>query len=178
MTKYSTELKREIVTKYFDGVGSMQSLAQDYQIDRAIIRRWIKTAQANGISSLKVKHHHQSYSPEFKLAVVRYYLTKQDSALGTANYFKVNQAQVFTWSRKFNAEGIAGLKPKPKGRPAKMAKKRKQPKRKPLPLSEREQYEQAILERDAKIKDLEIDNLILKKVAARYPKYPTAKKPK
>lgn len=41
-----------------------------------------------------------------------------------------------------------------------MSKERKKSKHKSLPLLEREQYEQAILERDAKIKDLEIDNLI------------------
>ena len=41
MTKYSTELKIEIVSKYLNHEDSIKGLAKQYNIHWTLIRRWI-----------------------------------------------------------------------------------------------------------------------------------------
>ena len=55
--------------------------------------------------------------------MVRYYLTNNQGQTEVAARFNINPSQVYSWTHKFNEEGIAGLKPNQKGRPRKMPKK-------------------------------------------------------
>lgn len=43
--KYSSELKKEILDKYFAGQGGAKSLAREYCISRDTIRTWITKAK-------------------------------------------------------------------------------------------------------------------------------------
>ncbi|WP_236173868.1 hypothetical protein, partial [Lactobacillus delbrueckii] len=65
-----------------------------------------------------------------------------------------------------------------KGRPAKMPKKTEKAKRNKQigTLTDKQKYEAKILEKDARIKELELELIIAKKVAARYPRYPIDKR--
>lgn len=54
-------------------------------------------------------------------------------------------------------------------------KKHKKPAEK-LKLSEKQRYEEKITQQVAEIERLKIENLVLKKVAARYPRCPISKK--
>lgn len=56
-----------------------------------------------------------------------------------------------------------------------MPKKSKKTTKK-LELSEKQKYEEKILKQEAELERLRVENLVLKKVAARYPRYPTDKK--
>ena len=56
-----------------------------------------------------------------------------------------------------------------------MPKKSKKTTKK-LELSEKQKYEEKILKQEAELERLRVENLVLKKVAARYPRYPTNKK--
>ena len=47
---------------------------------------------------------------------------------------------------------------------------------KKLEFSEKQKYEEKILKQEAELERLRVENLVLKKVAARYPRYPTDKK--
>ena len=49
MTKYSTELKIEIVSKYLNHVNSLLELEKEYDIPNYQIFRWVKLAQEQGI---------------------------------------------------------------------------------------------------------------------------------
>ena len=46
--KYSSELKNEIVKKYFDGLGSSRSLAKEYNISYKTIENMIYTFKRQG----------------------------------------------------------------------------------------------------------------------------------
>ena len=177
MNKYSTELKIEVVSKYLDYVNSLSGLEKEYGIPNYQIFRWVKLAQEQGLEALRVKHTKKEYSFEFKLDVVRYYLTNSQGQAEVAARFNINPSQVYSWTHKFNEEGIAGLKPNQKGRPRKMPKKTKRIKKRTqkIELSEKEKYEEKILQQEAELERLRIENLILKKVAARYPRYPIDK---
>lgn len=176
MTKYSTKLKREIVSKYLNNENSIRGLSKEYGIDYGVIKRWIDLAKAQGLTALTVKHMYRVYSPQFKLKVVRYYLTNEIGASKTAARFNLNSSQVYVWARKFREQGIAGLLNKQRGRPSKMPKKKSKKPAQKLKLSEKQRYEEKITQQAAEIERLKIENLVLKKVAARYPRCPTSKK--
>lgn len=162
MNKYSTELKIEVVSKYLNHVNSLLGLEKEYGIPDYQIFRWVKLAKEQGLESLKVKQTKKEYSSEFKLDVVRYYLTNNQGQAEVAARFNINPSQVYSWTRKFNEEGIAGLKPNQKGRPRKMPKKTKRIKKRAqkIELSEKEKYEEKILQQEAELERLRIENLI------------------
>ena len=177
MTKYSNEFKIKIVSEYFNHQNSMTGLSKEYNVSFNMIRTWIHQAKENGLDSLKVKHKKINYSLEFKLNVVRYYLNNPNLGIfPVATKFNINDSQVYTWVKRFEKEGMAGLLPKRKGRPSKVPKKPKKNQSEKIKLSEKQKYEEKIIKQEAEIEKLKLENLVLKKVAARYPRYPTKKR--
>lgn len=86
-----------------------------------------------------------------------------------------------SWTKKFQQGGPEALLPVKKGRPAKMSKKSKKAakakRNKQIgTLADKQKYEAKLLEKDARIKELELELIIAKKVAARYPRYPIDKR--
>lgn len=73
MTKYSSDYKIEIVSKYLSHQAFLAKLACEYGIDHTEIRAWAELAREHELAILKVRHNRQMYAPEFKLNVVRFY---------------------------------------------------------------------------------------------------------
>lgn len=179
MTKYSTKLKIKIVSQYLNNENSIKGLSKEYGIVYGLINSWIDLAKAQGLAALKTKHAKQAYTLQFKLNVVRYYLTNDIGVSKTAARFNLNASQVFVWTKRFKEQGIAGLLNKQRGRPDRtMPRKKRKKTAKKLKLSEKQRYEEKITEQAAEIERLKVENLVLKKVAARYPRYPTSEKHK
>ena len=178
MTKYSSELKVQVASDYLNGRGSYNGLSKKYNITPSIIRTWVNTAELNGLESLKVKRIKRKYSVDFKLDVVSYYLKSDEGRNLVAAKFNISPSQVYSWTKKFQQGGPEALLPVKKGRPAKMPKKTKKAKRNKQTetLTDKQKYEAKLLEKDAKIKELELELIIAKKVAARYPRYPIDKR--
>ena len=176
MTKYSSELK--IASDYLNGRGSYNGLSKKYNITPSIIRTWVNTAELNGLESLKVKRTKREYSVDFKLDVVNYYLKSDEGRNLVAAKFNISPSQVYSWTKKFQQGGPEALLPVKKGRPAKMPKKTKKAKRNKQTetLTDKQKYEAKLQEKDARIKELELELIIAKKVAARYPRYPIDKR--
>ena len=178
MTKYSSELKIQVASDYLNGRGSYNGLSKKYNITPSIIRTWVNTAELNGLESLKVKRTKREYSFSFKLDVVSYYLKSDEGRNLVAAKFNISPSQVYSWTKKFQRGGPEALLPVKKGRPAKMPKKTKKAKhnKQTETLTDKQKYEAKLLEKDAKIKELELELIIAKKVAARYPRYPIDKR--
>ena len=49
MIKYTEELKIQVVQKYLDGVGGYHYLAEQYNVEVSMIRRWVGWYNAHGI---------------------------------------------------------------------------------------------------------------------------------
>ena len=178
MTKYSSELKIQVASDYLNGRGSYNGLSKKYNITPSIIRTWVNTAELNGLESLKVKRTTREYSVDFKLDVVSYYLKSDEGRNLVAAKFNISPSQVHSWTKKFQQGGPEALLPVKKGKPTKMPKKTKKAKRNKQTetLTDKQKYEAKLLEKDAKIKELELELIIAKKVAARYPRYPIDKR--
>ena len=118
------------------------------------------------------------YSVDFKLDVVNYYLKSDEGRNLVAAKFNISPSQVYSWTKKFQQGGPEALLPVKKGRPAKMPKKSKKVKRNKQTetLTDKQKYEAILQEKDAKIKELELELIIAKKVAARYPSFPIDKR--
>ena len=82
MAKYSTKFKYEIVKRYLDGEGSYESLSKTFNIpDKHQIRVRVNAYQTLGYDGLKRSRNKKQYSTDFKLKVVKFYLTGEMSYL-------------------------------------------------------------------------------------------------
>lgn len=71
-----------------------------------------------GRAALEGKPTKQVYSFEFKLELVRRYLSGEGTAMDLALKHQLNSpAQVRNWAKIYREQGEDGLRPKPKGRP-------------------------------------------------------------
>ena len=127
MAKYSTKFKYEIVKRYLDGEGSYESLSKTFNIpDKHQIRVRVNAYQTLGYDGLKRSRNKKQYSTDFKLKVVKLYLTGEMSYQSIANEMKINNPSIIVrWVKEFREEGIEGLKPKKRGRPSNMPNKDK-----------------------------------------------------
>lgn len=121
MTKYSSEFKVQVVQEYLSGRVSYNTLCAKYSIPSGKpVRGWVKQAQVHGLESLQRKHTKTAYSLKQKLSVVDYYQTSGAGTVSVAAHFGINASQVAAWAKIFRTEGVAGLRPKPRGRRSKM----------------------------------------------------------
>ena len=124
MAKYSTEFKMKVVKEYLETNISYKSLSDKYGIpNESVIKIWVNAYKTQGYEGIKVKRENTQYTLEFKLNVVKLYLTGEMSYQSLANELKVNNPSIITrWVKEFREKGIEGLKSKKRGRPSKMSK--------------------------------------------------------
>ena len=126
MTKYNPELKAQIVQEYLSTSQSSSDLGEKYNISRRLISKWGQAYQLNGIDSLKGRRRKRTFTADFKLSVIDYYQTHEDSMAEVAARFDILTSQVSCWRSLFNQGGIKALEPHPKGRPPKVKHTKKQ----------------------------------------------------
>ncbi|WP_143538984.1 IS3 family transposase [Rodentibacter ratti] len=160
MTKYNQSFKQEVIAFFLQNGKNCSLTRQQFQLKTSTLRRWISQYNYNGINSLAVLGKKQKYSPEFKLTVIQAVKKGQFSAESACLHFGIaNSGVISQWLQAFEKQGINGLFPKPKGRPA---MKPKYPKMPPPPKTEEERLRYRILE-------LEAENAYPKKVAGTQP---------
>ena len=118
MSKYSFELKKQIVLEHLEtGIGS-KLLAKKYNVKSPRqIRQWIHNYDEFGSEGLKRSRENQNYSFEFKLYMVQSYLSNEVSykELALANGI-TNYTMISRWVEAFRVAGPDGLRPRKKGR--------------------------------------------------------------
>lgn len=167
MTKYSTDFKIMAVQRYFDEDISIKSLAKDLKLPTfSLLKNWINTASQQGVEALVVKRSRSEYKLDFKANVVEYYQTHDLGVSKVAAMFNISSSQVYTWNRSFENGGLAALVPRQKGRPSTMKKKKTvQPQK--LSLSEKQAYEEKIMQLKAQLYQAEMERDLLKKLPPR-----------
>jgi len=121
MAKFDLKFKQEVVREYLAG-GSARGLGKEYGLDHGTIRRWVQSYRYHGVEGLSKKFEH--YSAEFKLSVLK--RMKQDhlSQREVEAMFGLRGCgTVSRWERLYHEHGLAGLKPRPKGRSTMMKPK-------------------------------------------------------
>ena len=122
--------------EYLSGKGGYKSLTDKYQLSTTtLLRDWIKAYQAKGDEGLQRSRKNKEYSFEFKLHVEQLYLSTEVSYRDLAISEGISiPPMVAKWVNDYRVAGPDALRPKRKGRKAKVAK----PDKKQLPQTEKE----------------------------------------
>jgi len=120
MAKYDEQFKLSVVQSYESGKQGYQSVAQRYGLGRVTVQHWVAAYRQHGLSGLRKKLSH--YSAEFKLSVLHRMRQEELSATQAIALFNIRGGTgvVMDWQRRYHEQGLAGLQPKPRGRPKKM----------------------------------------------------------
>ena len=118
MAKYSLTYKLKVVTAYLNGEGGYKSLAKKYGVKSASqVLRWINVFKEFGKDGLCRKQNNTRYTSEFKLAVVKSYLTSELSYRQIAFQYGLNNAPLIArWKSEFIKYGTNAFVERPKGR--------------------------------------------------------------
>ena len=173
MAKYSLTFKLKVVTAYLNSEGGYKSLAKKYSVKSASqVLRWINVFKEFGKDGLYRKRNNTKYTSEFKLAVVKSYLTSDLSYRQIAFQYGLNNPPLIArWKSDFMKYGANAFVEQPKGRIPTMSrtdekakitthtKSRNQKKKKELTP------EQArILELEKQLRYAQIENAYLKEM--------------
>lgn len=159
-TSYTKKFKQQVVEAYLNGEGSMEHVANRYDIpSHKTLYQWIK--KYNNLEELKdydpkpevyMKDRIRKTTLEERIEIVNYCLEHDKDYKGTAELFDVSYMQVYQWVRKYLASGETGL-----------ADRRGQHKtEEQLTETEKLQRKVKILERQ--LREKEMENELLKKV--------------
>ena len=118
MAKYSLTFKLKVVTAYLNGEGGYKSLAKKYGVKNVSqVLRWINVFKEFGKDGLCRKQNNTRYTSEFKLAVVKSYLTSGLSYRQIAFQYGLNNAPLIArWRSEFMKYGTNAFVERPKGR--------------------------------------------------------------
>ena len=153
---YSAELKEAAVIDYLSGIGSLRDLCKKYRIrSKSQLRNWIskynghEKLKSSGTGGVPIMTHGRKTSYEERVEIVKYCIEQQNNYAETAQKYHVSYQQVYSWTTKFEVQGVEALQDK-------------RGKRKPLErMSELEKLkaENKLLEAKNKRQQMEIDFL-------------------
>jgi len=157
MSKYTSDIKLNIIQGYNPKAMSQKEYAKQMGIPRAQFQFWLKLYELHGDEGFK--NSYTNYPVGFKLDVLNYMVQNCASLMDTAALFKISSyTMVYNWQKKMEDGGVDALEPNQKGRPSMKNKSTKQPKQEPAKGS--------LEAREARIKQLEMENEYLKKLNA------------
>ena len=156
MSKYSLELKLEVVKYCIEGHHVVRDAAKKFGIPSSTpIKEWIRKYKEHGPEGL-LKQLNSSYSGDFKQNVVEYMHDNHLSATETAVHFRIQTPVVLKWERVYYEEGPKALYEERRGRSKNMSSK---PRKKKLS----EDNEKDLI---AEVQQLRMENEYLKKLNA------------
>ncbi|WP_459576442.1 transposase, partial [Companilactobacillus alimentarius] len=118
-----------------------------------------------------------SFSAEFKIDVINYYQTHDETLAEVSARFDVNKCQISSWRTAFNKHGIEALKSHPKGRKSKV-KNDKKKLRHLINKNELDQLREELAKKNQELYDTKLENDILKKSMTLFGTSKDAKKHK
>ena len=123
MTKYSNDLKLEIVERLAKEIVSIKELSHQYKIDQSTIQKWRDIYRIHGKEGLCSKNG--TYTGDFKKNVVEYIYKTKSSIRQTAAYFGIpSYATVSKWSDIYKIYGAEALYVENRGCASKVRKKK------------------------------------------------------
>lgn len=165
MAKYSLEFKIKLIEEYKKGKNSITNIAKTNNITYSIFHEWINLYDKKGIEGLKRSRNKTTYNQDFKIKVVKEYLTTNTSYSDLAIKYGISSFSLITrWKLDYEKSGIMGLQDKKKGRPTLMLSNK--------PKKDNRMHQEKMDDKQ-KIKDLEMqleiaraENALLKKYQA------------
>ncbi|MFC3480131.1 helix-turn-helix domain-containing protein [Kocuria carniphila] len=116
-----TQEQRIYAVACFEEGRGERSVAREICVSRSAVKRLYHRWRVRGRGALVTKPTKQSYSFEIKLAVVTRFLCGEPK-VDLAREFDLSSPKLIeTWARNYRARGEDALKPRPRGRPRRLA---------------------------------------------------------
>lgn len=113
--KYSQELKEQAVQDYLNGLGSLDTIIEQYGISsQSVLKRWINRytsakdlkSTSKGMSRMK---QGRKTTFEERVEIVHFTLAHEKDYQAAVERYGVSYQQVYSWVRKFEKDGSQGL---------------------------------------------------------------------
>ena len=116
-SSYSSEFKKRCVEAVLCGEGSMGGIVAKYNISsRCVLRSWIKCYNANKElrdynpkREVYMAEARRKTTLEERKEITEYCISHNKDYKGTAALYDVSYSQVYTWVKKYLADGESGL---------------------------------------------------------------------
>ena len=156
---YSVELKLQAVTEYLSGKGSLDTICKKFKIkSKSQLRRWISKynnheklkSYSGGTGKIMEKGRKTTF--EERIDIVKDYIESGTSYEEIAEKYGISYQQIYQWVRKYQEHGIDSLQDR-------------RGKRKALEnMTEIDRLRAELKIEQAKVKHLELENRVLKKL--------------
>ncbi|BDP60054.1 hypothetical protein EfmJHP38_09920 [Enterococcus faecium] len=108
MRKYTFVFKKKVVSDYLNNEGGYKYLAHKYQINRTLVRHWVRIYNYHGWEGLVGGG--KSYTTKFKLDVIEYMETNGLSIQETAKKFNIGSNRTLSkWIEQYEEGGASSL---------------------------------------------------------------------
>lgn len=159
MSKYSKQFKLSVIEAFLKRGRGFRHVANQFQIDPTLLRRWVVAYQQHGEASLERRH--QFHSAEFKITVLHRMINDRLSQRAAAALFNLgNSSQLGRWLRQYYSDRLANQPPVTKRSSRTMTKPPAKPAQRPDVRNEDLSLKE-LLER---VRVLEAENAYLKKL--------------
>lgn len=129
MSKYSNELKLEIVKYCIEKYHSSTEAAKHFNVDVSQVKIWIRKYREHGIKGL-IRQQKQIYTGEFRVNVVKYMHNNHLSLKETSVKFNLGcSAVIAKWERIYYEKGPQALYEEHRGRKKNMSSKQSKTKK-------------------------------------------------
>jgi transposase InsO family protein/transposase-like protein len=113
---YSQEIRNMAVSEYLDGNISQEQICTKYKISSySVLQRWIKKYNSHKISKScsnrgdRIMTNGRKTSYEERIEIVSFCIANDNDYTAATNKFKVSYQQVYTWVKKYKANGYEAL---------------------------------------------------------------------
>lgn len=114
MSKYTRQFKLSVIQAYLKRGSGFRSIAARFNMDPALLRRWVHAYRLHGDASLQVRG--KDHSPDFKVSVLERMWRDRLSLRQTAAIFNLSSStQIATWESRYYSGGIKALATGKKG---------------------------------------------------------------
>ncbi|MGL9768989.1 transposase [Enterococcus sp. DIV1288f] len=131
MRKYAFDFKKKVVSDYLINEGGYKYLAHKYQINRTLVRHWVRIYNYHSWKGLVGGG--KSYTAKFKIDVIEYMETMETNGLSiqeTAKKFNVGSNRTLSkWIEQYEEGGASSLESQKRGRKISMNSKLNIPKK-------------------------------------------------
>jgi len=95
--KHSKKTMINACEEYFSGKGSYDSIAKSLNVESTTIKRWCLKYEAHGSIAFEVKIKKNSYTKEFKMAIINEYLLENISFRDLGAKYNLSDGMINKW---------------------------------------------------------------------------------
>jgi transposase len=118
-TAYAEELKTYAVEDYLSGAGSHMEICKKYGIkSTSQLRNWIskynghEKLKSSGTGGVSIMTKGRKTTYEERVEIIKYCIEHQNNYAKTAQKYQVSYQQVYSWTTKYETDGVDALQDK------------------------------------------------------------------